>query len=121
MAEFAFLGGSAEPVSVALQRLYARSPTMAEEHKGVKVITVFTHGPGIVFDARRPIAKAEDLTGLKGRVGGGVVNEIGKALGMNGTFKPATESCELLSSGVMDGTLFLVESVESFKIDKVLK
>jgi len=121
MAELPFLGDTSEPVSVAFQRLYARTPAMAEEHKGVKVITVFTHGPGIVFNTQRPITKAEDLTGLKWRVGGGMVNEISKALGMNVTLKPAPESYELLSSGVMDGTLFPAESVESFKIDKVIK
>ena len=121
MAEFPFLGDTAEPVSVAFQRVYARTPAMAEEHKGVKVLAVFTHGPGIVFNTKRPITKVDDLAGLKWRVGGGIVNEISKALGMNVTLKPAPESYELLSSGVMDGTLFPAESVESFKIDKVIK
>jgi TRAP-type transport system periplasmic protein len=121
MAEMPFLGNNSEPVSVAFQRAYAKSPAMAEEHKGVKVLAVFTHGPGMVFNTKRPIGKTDDLAGLKFRVGGGMVNEISKALGMNVTLKPATESYELLSSGVMDGTLFPAESVESFKIDKVIK
>ena len=121
IAEFPFLGNNSEPVSVAFQRLYARTPAMAEEHKGVKVLAVFTHGPGIVFNTKRPVTKMEDLVGLKWRVGGGMVNEISKALGMNVTLKPAPESYELLSTGVMDGTLFPAESVESFKIDKVIK
>jgi TRAP-type C4-dicarboxylate transport system substrate-binding protein len=121
IAEFPFLGNNSEPVSVAFQRLYAKTPAMAEEHKGVKVITVFTHGPGIVFNTKRPVTKADELLGLKWRVGGGMVNEISKALGMNVTLKPAPESYELLSTGVMDGTLFPAESVESFKIDKVIK
>jgi TRAP-type C4-dicarboxylate transport system substrate-binding protein len=82
---------------------------------------VFTHGPGIVFNTKRPIARADDLSGLKFRVGGGMVNEITKAMGMNVTLKPAPESYELLSAGVMDGTLFPAESIESFKIDKVIK
>ena len=106
---------------MAFQRVYARTPAMADEHKGVKVLAVFTHGPGIVFNTKRPITKVDDLAGLKWRVGGGMVNEISKALGMNVTLKPAPESYELLSSGVMDGTLFPAESVESFKIDKVIK
>jgi TRAP-type C4-dicarboxylate transport system substrate-binding protein len=121
IAEFPFLGNSSEPVSVAFQRMYEKTPAMADEHKGVKVITVFTHGPGIVFNTKRPITKIDDLAGLKWRVGGGMVNEISKALGMNVTLKPAPESYELLSTGVMDGTLFPAESVESFKIDKVIK
>jgi TRAP-type C4-dicarboxylate transport system substrate-binding protein len=121
MAEVPFLGNSSESTSVAFQRMYSKYPAIAAEHQGVKVLAVFTHGPGIVFNTKRPIAKADDLGGLKWRVGGGMVNEISKALGMNVTLKPAPESYELLSSGVMDGTLFPAESVESFKIDKVIK
>ena len=121
MAEVAFLGNSSESVSAAFQRAYDKYPAIAAEHQGVKVIAVFTHGPGLVFNTKRPIVKADDLAGLKFRVGGGMVNEISKALGMNVTLKPAPESYELLSTGVMDGTLFPAESVESFKIDKVIK
>ena len=50
-----------------------------------------------------------------------MVNEISKTLGMNVTLKPAPDSYELLSGGVMDGTLFPAESTESFKIDKLVK
>jgi TRAP-type transport system periplasmic protein len=121
MAEVPFLGNSSESTSIAFQRMYAKYPAIAAEHQGVKVLAVFTHGPGIVFNTKRTVAKAEDLQGLKWRVGGGMVNEITKALGMNVTLKPAPESYELLSAGVMDGTLFPAESVESFKIDKVIK
>ena len=121
MAEVPFLGNSSESVSAAFQRLYNKYPAIAAEHQGVKVVAVFTHGPGIVFNTKRAIARADDLAGLKFRVGGGMVNEITKALGMNVTLKPAPESYELLSTGVMDGTLFPAESIESFKIDKVIK
>jgi TRAP-type transport system periplasmic protein len=121
IAEFPFLGDSAEATSLAFQRVYAKSPAMQDEHKGVKVLAVFTHGPGIVFNTKRPITSVSDLQGLKFRIGGGMVNEISKSLGMNVTLKPAPESYELLSTGVMDGTLFPAESVEGFKIDKVIK
>jgi TRAP-type transport system periplasmic protein len=75
----------------------------------------------MVFNTKRPINKVDDLSGLKFRIGGGMVNEITKTLGMNVTLKPATESYELLSGGVMDGTLFPAESTESFRIDKVIR
>ena len=121
MTELPFLGNSAETISVALSRVSAKHPEFAAEHQGVKVITLFSHGPGIVFNVKRPIAKVEDLAGLKFRVGGGMVNEMSKALNMNVTLKPAPDSYELLSSGVMDGTLFPAESTESFRIDKIIK
>ena len=121
MTELPFLGNSAETISVALSRVSGKYPEFAAEHQGVKVITLFSHGPGIVFNTKRPIAKVDDLSGLKFRVGGGMVNEMSKVLNMNVTLKPAPDSYELLSSGVMDGTLFPAESTESFKIDKIIK
>jgi len=121
MVEFPFMGDSSEVTSVAFQRIYDKYPAFADEHKGVKVLAVFTHGPGMVFNTKKPVTKIDDLTGMKWRVGGGMVNEISKVLGMNVTLKPAPESYELLSTGVMDGTLFPAESVEGFKIDKVIK
>ncbi len=121
MAEFPFLGNTAEPISVAFNKVAMKYPQFAGEHQGIKVISYFTHGPGIVFNTKRPVAKAEDLQGLKWRVGGGMVNEISKSLAMNVTLKPAPDSFELLSGGVMDGTLFPAESTESFKIDKLIK
>ncbi len=121
MAEFPFLGNTSEPISVAFNRVASRHPEFMAEEQGVKVITFFTHGPGIVFNTKRPIMKVEDLAGLKFRVGGGMVNEISKNLGMNVTLKPAPDSYELLSGGVMDGTLFPAESTESFKIDKIIR
>lgn len=121
MAEFPFLGNTSEQISVAFNKVAMKHPEFITEHQGVKVIAFFTHGPGIAFNTKRPIAKVDDLSGLKFRVGGGMVNEISKTLGMNATLKPAPESYELLSGGVMDGTLFPAESTESFKIDKIIK
>ncbi|RYF43424.1 MAG: TRAP transporter substrate-binding protein [Comamonadaceae bacterium] len=121
MAEFPFLGNTSEPLSVAFNNVAMKHPEFVGEHQGVKVLAFFTHGPGIVFNTKRPVTKAEDLQGLKWRVGGGMVNEITKTLGMNVTLKPAPDSYELLAGGVMDGTLFPAESTESFKIDKLIK
>lgn len=121
MAEFPFLGDSAEALSVAFHRVASRYPAFGQEHQGVKVLAYFTHGPGVVFNTKRAVTKVEDLQGLKWRIGGGMVNEISRTLGMNVTLKPAPESYELLSGGVMDGTLFPAESTESFKIDKIIR
>ncbi len=121
MAEFPFLGDNSEATSVAYQKIFDKHLSKLNEHKGVKVLTVFTHGPGAIFNSKRAIANPADLQGLKFRVGGGVVNDVGKALNMNVTLKPAPESFELMSSGVMDGVLFPSESVESFRLEKLVK
>lgn len=121
MAEMPFLGDSAIATSVAYQRIHEKYLAQLDEHKGVKVLTVFTHGPGVIFNTKKPVTTLADLQGLKFRVGGGVVNDVGKALGVNMTLKPAPESYELLSSGVVDGTWFPDESIVSFKLDKLIK
>jgi TRAP-type C4-dicarboxylate transport system substrate-binding protein len=121
MAEFPFLGDSAEATSVAYHRTYEKHLAKAGEHKGLKVLAMFTHGPGGIYNTKKPVTSMADLGGLKFRVGGGVVNEIGKALGMNVTVRPSTESYELLSTGVMDGVLFPPESIPAFKLEKIVR
>jgi TRAP-type C4-dicarboxylate transport system substrate-binding protein len=121
IAEFPFLGDSAIATSVAYQRIYQKHLAKFDEHRGMKVITVFTHGPGNIFNNKRPVKSLADLDGIKFRVGGGVVNDVGKAIGANMTLKPAPQSYELLSSGVVDGVWFPNESVESFKLEKLIK
>ncbi len=121
MAEFPFLGNDATATSVAYQRIYQKYLAKFDEHRGLHVITVFTHGPGVIFNNKRPVKTLADLDGIKFRVGGGVVNDVGKAIGANMTLKPAPQSYELLSSGVVDGVWFPNESVEGFKLEKLLK
>lgn len=121
MAELPFLGDSAEAVSVAYQRIHDKYFAQAGEHQGVKVLAVFTHGPGMVHNVKRPVQAVKDLDGIKFRVGGGMAHEIAKAIGANATLKPAPESYELLSSGVMDGVFLPAESIEAYRLDKLVR
>ncbi|MGM9425434.1 TRAP transporter substrate-binding protein [Hydrogenophaga sp. MI9] len=119
VAEFPFLGDNAIATSVAYQHIYSKYFAPLGEHKGVKVLGVFTHGPGIIFNSKKPVTHASDAASLKWRIGGGNINELTKLLGWNTTLKPATEAFELLSTGVMDGTLFPDESVSAFKLSMI--
>ena len=112
-------GDTAEINSVAYSRIYWKHFHAVGEYKGVKLIGVFTHGPGQMF-TKKPIKGIADIQGLKIRTGGGVAEAVGKALGTSAFVKPAPESYELLSSGVADGTFFPLESIVSFKLDTVI-
>src|SRR6478672_8393340 len=116
-------GGGATSVinSVAYSRIHWKYLQPVGEYKGVKLLGVFTHGPGQMFNTKRPINKVEDLAGMKIRTGGGIAEEMARALGASAFVKPAPESYELLSSGVADGTFFPLESIISFKLDTVIK
>ena len=119
--ELPFGGDSAEAKSVAYQRIFEKHLAKYNEHKGMKVLAVFQHGPGGIYNSKRPVNSLADLQGLKFRVGGGMVNEIGKAMGANVTLRPAPESYELLASGVMDGVFFPPESIEAFRLEKLVR
>jgi len=82
---------------------------------------VFTHGPGQIYNTKRPVTSLKDLEGLKIRVGGGLVNDVARAIGTVPMLKPAPEAYELLSQGVADGLFFPKESVLSFKLAPLIK
>src|SRR5215471_3847342 len=116
-------GGGATSVinSVAYSRIHWKYLQQVGEYKGVKLLGVFTHGPGQMFNTKRPINKVEDLAGMKIRTGGGIAEEMARAPGASAFVKPAPESYELLSSGIADGTFFPLESIISFKLGSVIK
>lgn len=119
VAEFPFLGDDSRATSIAYQRIYSKHFAPLGEHRGVKVLGVFTHGPGVIFNSKKPVTSSADAATLKWRIGGGNINDLTKLLGWNTTLKPASESFEMLSTGVMDGTLFPDESIASFKLSMI--
>ena len=106
LAELPGSGGSAEVNSVAYSRIHWKYLQQANEYKGVKLLGVFTHGPGQMFSVKKPVTSVADLAGMKVRSGGGISEASAKALGASPLVKPAPESYELLSSGVADATYF---------------
>jgi TRAP-type transport system periplasmic protein len=121
IAELPGAGATATINSVAFSRIHWKHFHKVGEYNGVKLIAVFTHGPGQMFNTKRPINSLADLKGMKIRTGGGIAEKFGNLLGASAFVKPAPESYELLSSGVADGVFFPLESIISFKLDKVLK
>ena len=120
MAELPGAGDTALVNSVAFSRIHWKHFDKVGEYKGVKLLGVFTHGPGQMF-TKRPVTGINDVQGLKIRTGGGVAEAVAKALGASAFVKPAPESYELLKGGVADGVFFPMESIVSFKLESVLE
>lgn len=118
MAEFPFAGRNAEASSVAYQKIYSKYLAPLGEHKGVKVLGVYTN-PGQIFNTKKPVTNNAELASLKMRIPGGTTAEMAKALGWNVALKPATEAYELLSSGVLDGTFITVEAIKSLNLTPI--
>jgi TRAP-type C4-dicarboxylate transport system substrate-binding protein len=119
IAELPGMGDTSEVNSVAYSRIHWKHFDQIGEYKGVKLIGVFTHGPGQIF-TKKPVKTLADLQGLKIRTGGGVAEAVGNAIGAVAFVKPAPESFELLKSGVADGTFFPMEAFLSFKLETVV-
>jgi TRAP-type transport system periplasmic protein len=120
IAELPGAGETALVNSVAYSRIHWKYLDRVGEYRGVKLLGVFTHGPGQMF-TKRPVATIADLQGMKIRTGGGVAEAVARALGASAFVKPAPESYELLKSGVADGVFFPLESIISFKLDTVVE
>lgn len=116
MAEFPFLGDSAEAMSVAYWRVYNKHMAKLDEHKGIVMLGLMTHGPGQIYMTKQPVTKLADLHNQKIRVGGGLVVDITKAIGAVPLLKPASETFEILKSGIADGIFFPKDSVPAFKL-----
>ena len=110
--------GSAEAASVAYWRVYEAHLKALDEHKGVKVIGLMTHGPG-QFHSNKPINTMADMSGMKTRIGGGVAGDIGAELGLVGIRVPAPKVYETLDSGAADAVTMPAEGRKSFKLTEV--
>ena len=114
-------GNSAQSTSLAAWHVYEKSLASADEHRGVKVLGIYAHGPGGVYTTKKAVETIEDFDGLKVRIGGGMAADVANVLKVNAVVKPAPESYELLSTGVVDGVFFPAESIASFRLDGIVK
>ena len=113
------LGTSAEAASVAYWRVHQKYLAKADEHKGVTLAGLSSHGPAVI-QTKTPLTGLGDLKGLKIRVPGGVGSKVGKALGVVAVKLPAPKVYEALSSGVADGIFMPMETQKSFRLKEVV-
>jgi TRAP-type C4-dicarboxylate transport system substrate-binding protein len=126
IADLPGAGETAEITSVAYSRLHWKRLHEAGEYQGVHLLGVFTHGPGQMFNTKRPIESLADLRGMRLRTGGSVAEAMASALGASVVVNPVnpnaqTDNRELLSSGIADGVFFPQEAIVSFKLDRLVR
>lgn len=114
------LKANAEAASVAHWRIFQKYFAKANEHDGVEVIGLFTHGPGQIQMAK-PISSLADLKGKKIRVGGGVQGEISKRLGVTPVGAPAPKVYEMMQQGVIDGIFIPIVDQKYLRLKEVAR
>jgi TRAP-type C4-dicarboxylate transport system substrate-binding protein len=112
--------GNAEQASVAYWRVFEEHLADLDEHRGVKVIGLSTHGPAQVH-SNQEVKTLADLDGLKTRLPGGVATDVGAQLGMVGIQVPAPKVYETLDSGAADAVTMNMGERISFKLNEVAK
>lgn len=117
--ELPFLCPSSTVCSRVLWNWYAKHGFAKKEFTDATLVTAFTTGP-FHFHLTKPARTLEELRAMKIRAGGGGV-PIAKALGLTVVAQPATEAYESLQRGVVDGTIFPWEAVNSFRLNDVTK
>ena len=119
-AELPFLGEKAENTSIALQRTHDKFLADKGFYKGVHLIGMNMHGPGVVNHTKKNILKPEDMEGQKMRTGGVIPDLITQAWGGVSINQPSSKSYEILSTGIADGIMFPFESVTSFNLTDIV-
>ena len=119
--EFPLLGESAVATSVAFQRTFDKFLKDKGHYKGVHVIGLNSHGPGVIHHSKKIIGSIADMKGQKIRTGGPIPRAIIQNWGGTSIRQPAPKSYELLSTGVVDGVTFPYEALTGFKIVNLVK
>ena len=118
ITDLPFLAQTADGASRVLWALYPKY--LAQEHPGVKMLGMMGHNAGLIHTKGRQVTKMEDLKGLRIRTPSAAASEMLTFLGATPQGLPPTQVYESIQKGVLDGTLFPWDPVNSFKLFEVL-
>ena len=99
-----YLVGSAEIGTKVLNDKELRSKYLDAEHKGIKLLVLFTHQPGQVHTTKKAIRSTDDMKGLRLRFSSPTIRDFVAALGATPVGVAPTEITEQLEKGTLDGT-----------------
>jgi TRAP-type C4-dicarboxylate transport system substrate-binding protein len=103
LSHLPYLVGSAEIGTKVLNDPELRSKYLDVEHKGIKVLMLFTHQPGQIFTRDKPVRSVADMQGLRIRFASTTIKDFVDALGATPVGVPPTEMAENLQKGTIDG------------------
>jgi TRAP-type C4-dicarboxylate transport system substrate-binding protein len=114
-----FIFESAEQATMTLNDLLPEY--LEAEHRGVKVLYLLAHAPGLVHTTNTPVRTPEDMEGLRIRHPSAVVAEMVSALGATPQGLPPAQIAESLEAGVIDGLLMPYDGVYGFRLANQIK
>ena len=107
LGELPGAGATGEINSVAFSRIHWKYLQAANEYKGVKLLGVFTHGPGQIFTVSKPVRSVGDLAGWSAAAAASQLRPRCR----RPRFQARVGLVRDLSSGIADGIFFPLESI----------
>ena len=117
-----YMVSSAEVGAKMLNDPTLRAKFLDKEHKGVKPLMLWTHQPGVLHTAKKPVRSIEDMKGLRIRFASAPVKDMIVALGATPVGMPPTQMAESMQKGTIDGAFTdYVGAGLAFKLGPVTK
>src|SRR5688572_22017686 len=117
-----FMAGSAEIGTKVLNDSELRAKYLDAEHKGIKLLMLFTHQPGGPHTTKKAIRNLDDFKGMRLRFASPTVRDLVQALGATPVGVPPTEISEQLQKGTIDGAFMDYGGVGiAFKLGGTIK
>jgi TRAP-type C4-dicarboxylate transport system substrate-binding protein len=111
-----FLGNDARAISIAYWRIYKTYLEPFGEYENAIPAAKISVGPMVLATGSTMVDSVATLDGMKLRVASKPLSDIAYALGSAPVNKPVSELYELISTGVVDGTITSREAITSFKL-----
>ena len=105
----------------ATATIWENIEALDQDFTEVKLVAYWTNNPAILFTRDKPVRSLADIKGMKVRIPDPVSAEIVEAWGGIPVSKPATETYNLLSTGIVDAVLIDASAVGSYKLHEVTK
>lgn len=115
VGQFSFLGDTYS-ISHAFSKVYGDTLDAAAEHEGVRLLSLFQHGPGALMLKDKRIRTPDDFKGLRLRTSGGYVGALMADLGAENVPMSPTAVRAALEEGRIDGVAFPYEAGPAFGI-----
>jgi TRAP-type C4-dicarboxylate transport system substrate-binding protein len=120
IAQLPFAHDEAEKRGVALWRTHQEYFAKADEYKGMKLLGLWTLS-GANFLTDKPITKLEDLQNYKIWAINGIPNQMMKSLGAVVVSVPGVQMFNVVSKGVVNGSVTSYYPLNTFKLMPYIK
>lgn len=115
--ELPFMLESADTATQVLMNLIPEY--LEKEHPKVKILMLTGHNAGVIHLKEKRVETPQDLEGLRIRFPTKALKDMLSHLGATPVGLPPTKVYENLSKGVIDGTVFTWETLQTFKLGEV--